>query len=515
MKRSLVSTIVLLFFITPLYPVKKYEMRAAWIATVANIDWPTSCHQTPEQQQQEMICILDSLSALNFNAIVFQIRPTADAFYDSKFEPWSKYLTGQQGLSPEPYYDPLAFTIHEAHKRQIDVHVWLNPYRIVLHEEDIDSLADNHIYHQKPHLFVKYGKQYYFNPGLDETRSFLNKIVADIVTRYDIDAIHFDDYFYPYRIYGEEFPDEATFVSNGRGIKKIDDWRRNNVNMIIKELGQTIKARKPWVEFGISPFGVWRNHDKDKNGSRTKAGQTNYDDLYADIRLWLREGWIDYVVPQLYWEIGKTIADYTVLARWWSENCYDRNLYIGLSASNIGNIKPKAWHVPNELCRQLEYNKNFDNIDGAVFFSCSKMLKNPQGLCDSLSTKYYRYPAFAPSNKNIKGIPSHAPENLRIETRGCRDYLIWDDVVDYGGCKLDFYAVYMFSSADNIDISDITKLIARSDDSCLDLTQINSCGLEDVTFVVTTINRYNIESEAAMINYSFKPEEMKANDNFK
>lgn len=508
MKKSILSTLILIFCISSVFSAKKYEMRAAWVATVANIDWPSTPCLAPEEQREEMINILDSLYALNFNTIVFQIRPTADAFYESKYEPWSKYLNGVQGIAPEPYYDPLAFTIYEAHKRQIDVHVWLNPYRITLNEEDIDSLAENNIYHLKPHLFVKYGKQYYFNPGLDETREILNQVVADIVTRYDIDAIHFDDYFYPYRIAGKEFPDKETFQANSRGFKRIDDWRRNNVNLIIKELSQTIRARKPWVEFGISPFGVWRNHDKDKDGSKTRAGQTNYDDLYADIRLWLKEGWIDYVVPQLYWEIGKTVADYTVLAKWWNENGFGRNLYIGLSASNLGSIKPKAWHTPNELCRQLNFNEQFDNIDGAVFFSCSRMLKNPQGLCDSLATKFYKYPAYVPVNKNLKGLPSSAPESLRVEKRGYRDYLIWDDLVDYGGCGLDFYAVYMFSSTDKIDISDITKLIVRTDDSCVDLTQIDRHGLEEVTFVVTTINRYHIESEASVVKYSFKEKEI-------
>lgn len=503
MKKYSVCVLFLIFAVQiSMASEKKYEMRAAWIATVANIDWPAKGCFDVDRQQAHMIEILDSLVSLNFNAIVFQIRPTADAFYHSSVEPWSRYLTGCQGVAPEPFYDPLAFVIYEAHRRHIDVHVWLNPYRVVLNEADIDSLAPEHIYNYCPEIFVKYGKQYYFNPGLDETRRFLNRVVADIVTRYDIDAIHFDDYFYPYRIAGSEFPDHETFRKYPRGFNNIGDWRRNNVNMVIQELNRTIKTRKPWVEFGISPFGVWRNAEKDMHGSRTRAGQTNYDDLYADVRLWLKEGWIDYVVPQLYWEIGKTVADYTVLADWWSKNSFGRNLYIGLSSSNIGVLKASAWHRPNELCRQMRLNKKHSDIGGVVFFSSNTLLKNPQGLCDSLKNNYYKYPALVPTNDNLAGTESDAPDSLRIERIGKRDYLLWNDVEDYGGYSIDYYVVYMFDAAEKIDIENPDAIVAITDDSCLDLNVINFCGRSDVVFVVTAVNRFHRESEASVMRYS-------------
>ena len=317
----------------------KFEMRGAWIATVANIDWPKSPGLTVDEQKQQMIEILDTMQSLNMNSIVFQIRPTADAFYDSEHEPWSYFLNGEQGLAPEPYFDPLDFVIGEAHKRFIEVHVWLNPYR-VLNNDNLSVLHKDHLYYRQPELFVKYGNQYYFNPGLDQTRTYLKTIVEDVVSRYDIDAIHFDDYFYPYRIAGQPFPDQNTFKAHPRGFTNIEDWRRNNVDLIIAELSEAIKAIKPWVEFGISPFGVWRNASKDPvRGSKTRAGQTNYDDLYADILKWLDEGTIDYVVPQLYWEIGKTVADYSILADWWSKYSFNRNLYIGLFTSYLGEPK--------------------------------------------------------------------------------------------------------------------------------------------------------------------------------
>ena len=290
-----------LLFVTGMNAQPKREMRASWIATVANIDWPSRAAQTDARlQQEEMTRILDSLQALRINTVIFQVRPTADALYPSALEPWSNWLTGKQGVAPEPLYDPLDFVVREAHRRCIDVHVWLNPYRVT-NGFDLNSLADSHIYKQHPELFVKYGKQWYFDPGLDGTREWLNRVVADIVERYDIDAIHFDDYFYPYKIKGEDFPDDASFAAHPRGFTDKEDWRRNNVNMVIEELQHTIKSCKPWVEFGISPFGVWRNEADDVRGSKTQAGCRNYDDLYADILLWLEKGWIDYVTTQLYW----------------------------------------------------------------------------------------------------------------------------------------------------------------------------------------------------------------------
>ena len=354
----------------------KREMRGAWIATVANIDWPSQRNLTSKAQREEMRKMLDNLAKSNINAIVMQIRPTADAFYPSALEPWSHWLTGKQGVRPADYYDPLEFIIHEAHKRCIEVHAWLNPYRVT-NSSNINILSKDHIYFKNKNLFVKYGDKYYFDPGLDETRAFLNRVVQDVVERYDLDAIHFDDYFYPYKEKNQDFPDDISFMNNPRGYapNQRNDWRRNNVDLVIAELQQTIKSIKPWVEFGVSPFGVWRNDNVDQN----------YDDLYADILKWLKEGSIDYVVPQLYWEIGKKVADYEVLVKWWSENSYGKNLYVGLYASQLGSTSaPEAWRKGNELMRQLRMNRNYPQVDGAVYFSAAPFMKNKQGLKDSL-----------------------------------------------------------------------------------------------------------------------------------
>jgi len=474
----------------------KREMRAVWIATVANIDWPSQRNLTSKAQRDEMRAMLDEFAKNNINAIVLQIRPTADAFYPSALEPWSNWLTGKQGARPNPYYDPLQFIIEEAHKRCIDVHVWLNPYR-VLNSDNLGILNKNHIFYKNRDLFVKYGDKYYFDPGLDETREFLNRVVEDVVERYDVDAVHFDDYFYPYRVGNEEFPDAATFKKNPRGFapNQKDDWRRNNVNMVISELQQTIKSIKPWVEFGVSPFGVWRNNNVDPTGSATRAGIQNYDDLYADILKWLKEGSIDYVAPQLYWEIGKKVADYEILAKWWSENSFGKNLYIGLFNSQLGSPEANsAWRKGNELVRQLHLNQAYPQIDGAIFYSAKAFVKNKQGLNDTLKSTFYKYPAICPINRNIQGEPSAQPQNMKILRDGKDAFLMWDEVDEEGGCQAAYYVVYAFKGKKVGDMNNPANILVRTTENCINLRELEQKFRGNYTFVVTAINRYKHES---------------------
>jgi len=476
---------------------KKHEMRAVWIATVANIDWPSKPGLPATQQKEEMIRMLDYLASANINAIVMQIRPTADAFYPSALEPWSHWLTGKQAEKPNPFYDPLEFIIQEAHERCIEVHVWLNPYR-VMNTNRPELLHPDHPYFKRPELFVRYGNQLYFNPGLDETRQMLNRVVEDIVQRYDVDAIHFDDYFYPYKVAGEEFPDAETFNRHPRGYAshQRDDWRRNNVDLIIRELQQTIKSNKPWVEFGISPFGVWRNDNVDPRGSATRAGVQNYDDLYADILKWLREGWIDYVAPQLYWEIGKEVADYAILVKWWNENVYGKNLYIGLYASKIGNEKADpAWMKPNELARQLRLNEQYPGVDGAVFFSAKGFLKNLQGLTDSLQQRFYKYPALNPMNRAIAGEASPSPTNLKIIKDRRERMLMWDAVAGEGGKQVAYYVVYAFKGKKTGSINDPSAIALKTTQTFVDLTKLKRKLKGNYTFVITSVNKYRHESQ--------------------
>lgn len=474
----------------------KREFRAVWIASVANIDWPSKMGLTPQQQRDEMRTMLDKIQKSGINAIVIQIRPTADSFYPSDLEPWSIYLSGTQGKRPTPFYDPLQFIIEEAHKRCMEVHGWVNPYRVTNANGHINKLDKTHLYHRNKNLFVEYGGKYYFNPGLDETREFLNKVVADIIMRYDIDALHFDDYFYPYPIAGKEFPDNDTFKKYPRGFSPAqkEDWRRNNVNMVIAELQKTIKDLKPWVQFGISPFGVWRNKSKDPRGSATQAGVSNYDDLYADILKWLQDGDIDYVVPQLYWEIGKKVADYEVLVKWWSENTFGKNLYIGLYASALNSSKVAAWQNGNELARQLKMNQEYPQVEGAVYFSAKAFNQNPKGLLDTLQNNFYRYPALQPIPKNIQGEASAQPQNLRVVKDGKECYLLWDKVDEEGGCKVMYYVVYAFNGKDAVDTNNPKNIIALTTEECLDLNKMEKKLKGKTTFIVTAVNRFKWES---------------------
>lgn len=497
--------IIPLFFVAVLaFGASKNEMRAAWIATVANIDWPSKdAIGNTERQKQDMLAILDSLHALNFNTVIFQIRPTADALYRSDYEPWSSWLTGKQGQEPEPYYDPLEFVIQEAHKRCIDVHVWLNPYRVTLNF-DIKDLDHNHIYRQHPDWFVRYGDKYYFDPGLDATRKWLNQIVADIVTRYDVDAVHFDDYFYPYKVKGTEFPDDKSFRANPRGFTNKADWRRNNVNLIIQELQHTIKSIKPWVEFGISPFGVWRNASSDSiRGSQTRAGVQNYDDLYADILLWLEKGWIDYVMPQLYWEIGKKNADYTTLLNWWAKYSYNKNLYIGLFASQLGNPKaPAAWSRPNEVCRQIRMARNIRGVDGISAYSTIAIMENRVAIQDSLRNDLYKYPALVPAGRNIKHKKnSHVPHHLAYHTAYANrtPRLTWDKTRDTR-----YYVVYVFNSNSQFyNIDDPANILCVTSSNSIDL---NNYQLPDnAMFMVTSVNQYHVESKPSKPLYTTDP----------
>ena len=364
--------------------------RGAWIATVANIDWPsTEAVGNDSLQKAEMVWILDSLESLGINAVIFQVRPTADALYQSEYEPSSHWLMGKQGDSLT--YDPLEWTIEQAHSRNMEVHVWLNPYRVNLAKTDTSMICADHVWRKHRDWFWEYNKQWYFDPGLDVTREWICTIVQDIVTRYPVQAVHMDDYFYPYPVGGKEIPDQETFLRYQHGFEDIREWRRNNVNMAIQAISETIHECRSDVEFGISPFGVWRNASVDSTGSATQAGITNYDDLYADIRLWIQNGWIDYILPQLYWEIGKRVADYEILAHWWANEVRGTNckLYIGMAPYRLeGAKKDTPWGQGNEISRQMRLNRTIPEISGECFYSTRPLLRNPRGVCDSIKNIY-------------------------------------------------------------------------------------------------------------------------------
>ena len=375
------------------------EFRGVWVATVDNIDWPSQGNFNTDSQKTEFIHLLDMHQRNGLNALIVQVRPCTDAFYPSQYEPWSEWLTGTQGKPPIPYYDPLAFMVTETHKRGMAFHAWMNPYRAEFNLSN-SSISATHITKLHPEWFLTYGDKRYFDPGNKQAQQYVTAVVTDVVSRYNIDAIHFDDYFYPYRIPGKEFPDEASYQQFGKGMKK-DDWRRSNTDSIIAKLSRAIKKENSTCQFGISPFGVWRTQEKDPvEGSKTNGASSNYDDLYADILLWLKKGWIDYVAPQLYWEIGHRIAPYEVLLNWWSKHTYGKQCYIGLGIYRAGTNAP--WKDVNQLPRQIEALRNTPNISGMIFFSSKTFEKNPNGWSDSLRLNYFKEPASLPQMKWLK-----------------------------------------------------------------------------------------------------------------
>lgn len=374
----------------------KPEFRGVWVATVDNIDWPSNRNLNSDSQKVEFIRLLDMHQRNGMNALIVQIRPATDAFYPSQYEPWSEFLTGTQGQPPLPYYDPLEFMIAETHKRGMEFHAWMNPYRAVFNVVK-SSIVATHITKVHPEWFLTYGDKKYFDPGVKEAQQYVTNVVKDVVSRYAVDAIHFDDYFYPYRIAGKEFPDNASYSKYGKGMNK-DDWRRSNVDSIILSLYKVIKKENPKCQFGISPFGVWRNIAKDSvNGSNTRAGQTNYDDLYADILLWLKNNWIDYVAPQIYWEFEQKNAPYQTVLDWWSTHTYGKNCYIGLGIYKAGSNA--YWKDVTQIPRQIEALRKTPNVQGMIFFSSKSFEKNPNGWSDTLRLNYFKEPAKTPEIK--------------------------------------------------------------------------------------------------------------------
>lgn len=431
----------------------KRALRGVWIATVSNIDWPSKQGLSVEDQQKEMIFLLDQVKSCHMNTVIFQVRPTADAFYKSKYEPFSFWITGVQGK--DPGYDPLQFVIEECHKRGLNIHVWLNPYRINNDTTLCTSYAKEHILYQHPEWTVDYGKAKYFNPGLDEVRMFTCDIVRDLVNHYDIDAIHMDDYFYPYKIKGIDFPDSLTFQNHPRGFDNKEDWRRNNVNLIIKEIKETIKSVKPWVEFGISPFAIWRNISEDPRGSDTR-GMSNYDGLYADILLWQEKGWIDYVLPQLYFNIGYSIADYAVLADWWTKYNYGANVYAGLAPYRISpKAKQKEWRSSKEILRQIRRNAENPNIKGEVYFSARSLFKNPSlKLEKRLSKREYKTLSISPENNRINRIEPENPRNVFMQVKDRTLYLSW-----VRGKNAKRFVIYKFKKEKAVNIDNPSTIV--------------------------------------------------------
>jgi uncharacterized lipoprotein YddW (UPF0748 family) len=385
-------------------PLVQREFRGVWIATVSNIDWPSKAGLPADKQKRELIAMLDKAVELNLNAIIFQVRPAADALYPSKLEPWSPYLTGQMGKPPKPYYDPLKFAIEQAHRRGLQLHVWFNPYRVRLKDSRGEASAD-HSSNTRKDVVREYGDYLWFDPGEPAAVEHFIAVLNDVVQRYDVDGVHIDDYFYPYPVQDKDkknlpFPDDSSYqraVQEGERLER-DDWRRQNVNQLIERMYKEVKQAKPWVQVGISPFGIWR-----PDNPPGIKGLDQYDTLYADARLWQQQGWLDYLTPQIYWQIDSKEQSYPALLNWWAEqNVKHRHLWPGNFTSKVrrdpSTPESRDSWSSDELIRQIEVTRKQPGATGNIHFSMKALMHNYDGIADKLKNGVYAGPALVPES---------------------------------------------------------------------------------------------------------------------
>jgi uncharacterized lipoprotein YddW (UPF0748 family) len=498
MKYKFLFFFIILFYLTSnllsqsLSP--KREFRGAWIASVVNLDWPSTNSLSSAQQKQEIISLLDSLKAVGFNAVIFQIRSECDAMYNSSYDPWSYWLTGHQGLAPNPFYDPLEFAVQESHKRGMEFHAWFNPYRAIRDVQNAYTPALNHVSVLHPDWIVTFGNIKVLDPGLPLVRSYVTSVVMDVVKRYDIDGVHFDDYFYPYPDGVSTFNDDSTLIkySNGYNLSQKSDWRRNNVNMLVKMIYDSIQIVKPYVKFGISPFGIWK--------SGTPSGITGlsaYDEIYCDAVYWLNNHIIDYLTPQLYWPFGGG-QDYGKLMPWWGTQINGRHLYPGQGAYRIVN-----WSA-SELPNQIRADRNNPNVQGSIMFrALDGVLDNPKGFKDTLRNYLFRYPALIPVTSWKDSLPPLSPANLRYEiiASSGKIGLTWTPPSPANDNDTAFrYVIYRFdaSSINQNDLNDPSHIVSiEMENNNYPTPPVSQSGSQ--YYIVTSLDRLSNESSMSNI----------------
>lgn len=483
---------IILAFIMPLLAVAenvenpKREFRGAWLHVIGQTQWQ---NKTTEQAKEYICDQLDKLRDAGCNAVIFQVRPTADALYKSELEPWSAWLTGKRGKAPQPMWDPLEYALEEAHKRGMEFHAWLNPYRVTSNAKEI--LPSNHISRMEPQRFFTYNGQVLFDPAYQENRDFICKVVDDITTRYDVDAIHIDDYFYPYPAQGKAIPDDASYLKFGLGRSR-NDWRRHNVDLLIEQLHKTIKERKPWVRFGVSPFGIWRNKQSDPRGSES-SGLQNYDDLYADVLLWAKKGWIDYLAPQLYWNLDTKAAPSRKLVKWWNDNAGDVDIYVGQDVKRTMDLADPGNNDRNELDTKVKLTRSLPNIDGNIWWHGYWVTGNYKGVADSLAMKYQSTIALPPAYGD-KTVKPHTISEIKVIKEKDKEFLTWTPpATSHKQQSTDpiRFVVYQFFAGEMQDISDPQTIIALTPYTKLQIDPEQ----KGTTYVVTVLDRMNRESE--------------------
>lgn len=466
----------------------KREFRGAWIQCVNYQFMGMGTHE----MQANLTYQLDELKKCGINVILFQVRPEFDALYASSFEPWSRYLTGQQGKAPSPYWDPLQWMIEQCHARGMELHAWINPYRAKT--KGTTELASTHPYLKHPDRYFQYDGQLIMDPGIPENRDYICLVVTDIVSRYDVDGIHIDDYFYPYPVAGQKIPDDRTYARYGNGMD-IGDWRRENVNLFIEQVHDCIHSIKPWVKFGVSPFGIYRNLRSDRVRGSNTSGLQNYDDLYADVLKWVDEGWIDYNIPQVYWEIGNKAADYSTLVRWWSEFASNRPLIIGQDVDRTVSKPDPVNPSQHQMMRKMALQRNLPHINGSCQWYAKAVVDNKGNYGTMLRYQYHRYPALQPE---MPWIDHKRPKKVRkLTTVWTEDgyMLFWR--APKGKKEMDKarqYVIYRFAEHEKVDLDEAENIVAITNNTFYKLPYEN--GKTKYTYVVTALDRLQNESKS-------------------
>lgn len=467
----------------------KREFRGAWLHVIGQSQWQNKSTQQAKEYIRDQF---DRLQDAGCNAVIFQVRPTADAVYKSDLEPWSAWLTGKRGKAPSPMWDPMEYAIEEAHKRGMEFHAWLNPYRVTSNAKEI--LPADHMSKKHPERFFRYNGQVLFDPAYQENRDFICRIIGDILDHYDVDGIHIDDYFYPYPAPGKAIPDDKSYAKFGKGMDR-GDWRRHNVDLLIEQMHKTIKDKKPWVRFGVSPFGIWRNRKNDPKGSNS-SGLQNYDDLYADVLLWAKKGWVDYLAPQLYWNLDTKAAPSRSLAQWWNDNANGTDIYIGQDVKRTMDVADPGNRDKNELDTKVRLSRRLPNVKGNVWWHGYWVTGNYKGAADSLAMKYQSTIALPPVYGEA-GKKPRTVEDLKIERDGKNIFLTWkapghgrheteSDVVKY--------VVYEFFQGESQDTEDPQTIVAMTP-----YTRVRISGDKGTTYAVTALDRLNRESKPIFI----------------
>lgn len=498
-RRQLLALIICILTVITASAQPKREFRGAWIQCVNG----QYLNKSMQQVRTMLSAQLDTLQKAGINAILFQVRAEGDALYKSSYEPWSRYLTGRQGQAPADGWDPLAWMVDQCHQRGMECHAWINPYRAKT--KYTTELGANHAAIRHPERIFEYDGLYIFNPALESNRMYTCMVVEDILQHYDVDGLHMDDYFYPYPVKGLQMPDEEYFLRDPRGFKDINDWRRDNVNLLIRDLYRIVRATKPWVKFGISPFGIYRNSKTGTNtpeGSAT-SGTQNYDDLYADVLEWERKGWIDYCLPQIYWNFGTKAADYEVLCHWWNDYCNKRPLFIGQDVERT--VKEADPNNPQSHQMYAKYNlqRSLPNVQGSCQWYAAAVVNNPGNYRTVLEQVYHHYPALQPEMKFMDSKAPGKPRSVKLDLKNGVFGITWK--APKAKKEMDRavqYVVYRFAPGQKIDLKsamNIEYISPRYDEHSAEFMYPKSSIVPGETYVVTALDHLHNESKGVKI----------------